>query len=189
LIYLWEVVPHEYPEKFIGEYDRKVSPDRFLLKQARILDKSEFNAPVIRFNMTVKQARAWDVLSSNAMVPLVGSRLADYLMQLAPEDIQLIPAIIRTKDEEVTDYCFVNVLNKVTGIDKSISKMEYMVNSPSYIRGFRYLKYQEGCMGPHLFARDAEYSSHLLVDEGAVISLNKENFKGLGLYDPETISW
>ena len=189
MIYLWRVVSDECPEKFIGEYDRKISPDRFLLKQGRVLSASEFNVPVVRFNISMSKAKNLDVLSSNAMVPLVSSRLANYLMEISPHDVQLIPTIIEAKDGEIEGYKFVNILHKVMGIDKSVSKIDYMVNDPAYIRGFRYLKYLEGSMGEHFFARDAEYSSNLLVAEKAVNCLRKERFTGLALHDPEAIKW
>lgn len=186
MVYLWEI-PDEYPEKLIGEYDRENSPDRFIFKKGEMLS-SDLAKPVIKFDASVQDLRELDDLANNAMVPVIGERLAAVLRGSAPEDIQLIDVIIKAKDGELEGYKILNVVSKVVGIDKEQSKFT-LVPGTDQIMSFRSLKYKEDCLKGHHLARDAEYGSNLIVSQELAQRLLVMKLKGLGLYLPENIEW
>lgn len=186
MIYLWDI-PDNYPEYLIGDYDRDKSPDRFLFKEGEQLP-ADVGVPTIKFGATVKELDEIDDLANNAMVPLVSSRVAILLNECAASDIQLIDAIIEAKDGILTSYKLVNITSKIVGIDKVASKFT-LVPDTDKIMSFRYLKYKEDCMKDHVLARDAEYSSNLLVSDAFANKLLVMKLVGVGLYNPEEMNW
>ena len=94
MVYLWEI-PNEYPERFIGDYDRKNSPDRFLFKREVL--PLELRRPIINYDASIQELRQSDDLSNNSMIPVVSKRLAEALLKFSPNDIQLIDVLIAAK--------------------------------------------------------------------------------------------
>ena len=186
MVYLWKI-PDEYPEKLIGEYDRDKSPDRFIYKKGEILS-SELAKPVIKFDASARELRELDDLANNAMVPVISERLAAVLWKTVPEDIQLIDVIIKAKDGELEGYKILNVICKVVGIDKEQSKFT-LIPGTDQIMSFRSLKYRDDCLKGHHLARDAEYSSNLIVSQELAQRLMGMKLIGVGLYLPENIEW
>lgn len=69
MVYLW-CSPSDFKNKNIGEYNRKVSPDRFLLKEGRKLNDNEFSSiPIVDFVTTSNQILKFDCLPNSALVP------------------------------------------------------------------------------------------------------------------------
>ncbi|PHV09951.1 imm11 family protein [Chitinimonas sp. BJB300] len=186
MVYLWKI-PDEYTENLIGEYDRTSSPDRFIFKKGEVLS-SNLTMPVIKFDVSTEELLELDDLANNAMIPVVSERLATVLTEFAPDDIQLIDVAIKTKNGELRGYKVLNVINKVTGIDKEQSRFT-LVPGSDQIMSFRYLKYKSDCLKGNQLARDAEYSSNLIVSESLASRLIGINLKGVGLYLPENIDW
>lgn len=184
MVYLWKI-PDEYPETLIGEYDRENSPDRFIFKRGEMLS-SDLEKPFIKFDASVQDLRELDDLANNAMVPVINGRLAAILADLAPEDIQLIDVVINAKDGELEGYKIVNIISKVIGIDKEQSKFT-LVPGTDQIMSFRSLKYRDDCLKGRHLARDAEYSSNLIVSQALAERLMDMKLKGVGLYLPENI--
>lgn len=186
MVYLWKI-PDEYPEKLIGEYDRKNSPDRFIFKRGEML-ASDLAKPVIKFDASAQELRALDDLANNAMIPVIGERLAAVLVESAPEDIQLIDVVIKARDGELEGYKILNIVSKVVGINKSQSEFA-LVPGTDKIMSFRSLKYKDDLLQEHHLARDAEYNSNLIVSQVLAERLMEMKFKGIGLYLPEDIEW
>lgn len=186
MVYLWKI-PDEYPEKLIGEYDRESSPDRFIFKKGETLP-SDLAKPVIKFDASVQELNEIDDLANNAMVPVIGGRLAAVLVDLASDDIQLVDVVIKAKDGELEGRKILNIVSKVAGIDKEQSKFT-LVPGTDQIMSFRSLKYKNDCLKGHLLARDAEYSSNLIVSQALAERLMDMKLKGVGLYLPENIEW
>ncbi len=186
MVYLWKI-PGEYPEKLIGEYDRESSPDRFIFKKGEMLS-TDLAKPVISYDASVQELNELDDLANNAMVPVIGGRLAAVLADLASEDIQLIDVVIKAKDGKLEDRKILNIVSKVVGIDKEQSKFT-LVPGTEQIMSFRSLKYNDDCLKRHHLARDAEYSSNLIVSQSLAERLMEMKLKGVGLYLPENIEW
>jgi hypothetical protein len=183
--YLW-MIPDDYPADLIGTYDRSSSPDRFLLKQGKPLH------PVadvhVRFDAKAADLQELDDLAINAMVPLVSARVAEVLVRMATEQVQLIPAKITASDGELADYCIVVATKLIQGIDHDSSQYD-CVPGTSSIMGFTKLRYKHGCLGDLHIARDQEYLSNLLVSDALRNELESLDPRGIGLYDPEAVSW
>jgi hypothetical protein len=52
---------------------------------------------------------------------------------------------------------------------------------------FNRLRFREGCMGDHQLARDADYRSHLLVNDKLAERIITERISGLWLVAPEYV--
>lgn len=186
MVYLWKI-PNEYPEKLIGEYDRENSPDRFVFKKGELLPE-DIGTPILKFDANIAELKELDDLANNAMVPVISESLASVLVEIAPSDIQLIDVTINAKDGNIEGYKLLNIVNKVIGIDKSQSEFTLVPGSDQII-SFRFLKYKDGCLGGHVLARDAEYSSNLIVSQALAEKLLDMEVTGVGLYLPENVEW
>ena len=184
MVYLW-TIPDDYPEDLIGTYDRSRSPDRFLLKQGKPLH------PVadvyVRFDAKASDLRELDDLATNAMVPLVSTRVAEVLVRVAAGQIQLIPTKIITSDAEMTDYSIVVATSLVQGIDHDSSQYVFVPGTSSIMK-FTKLRYKQDCLGVLHIARDAEYLSNLLVSDVLRNALESLDPQGMGLYEPGAMS-
>lgn len=158
--YIW-CIPEDYPEKCIGIYDRKRSPDRFEFKKGVKLPDT-IGLPIFQFEVSAEKLTKWDELPNSADVPLVNQRLLDLLLKLAPNDIQVFDARLETKDGILPGYKLINVTNTVYGIDHEASECSYITGTRTP-RSIKRLSYKENCLGNHQMARDAECHSHLLV--------------------------
>jgi hypothetical protein len=181
MIYFWKI-PDDYPEALIGEYDRREGPDRFLFKEGRRLG-TESGTPIIRFKGTSRELEQFDDLANSAMIPLVSDRVAELLLQLCAKDVELVDSTVVANGKPIPGYHIVNVLNRVEGIDHQAS-VYTLVPGTEAIMKFERLRYREGCLGNLDLARDAEYSSHLLVSERLRNAMVSEGLRGIGLYRP-----
>jgi hypothetical protein len=186
MVYLWKI-PNEYPEKLIGEYDRANSPDRFMFKKGELLPE-DIGTPILKFDASIAELKELDDLANTAMVPVISDRLARVLVDIAPSDIQLIDVSVNATDGNIEDYKLLNIVNKVIGIDKSQSEFT-LVPGSDQIMSFRFLKYKDDCLGRCVLARDAEYSSNLLVSQSLAEKLLEMKVAGVGLYLPENVEW
>ena len=184
MLYLWES-PENFLNRDMGEYDKNISPDRFLLIAGRFLESNEFNPiSTVNFEISKKKVLALDCLSNNTQVPLVNNRIKEILENFAPNNIQFFPAKIVCADGEIEGYSFLNITHLIKGIDheKSIYTKMRMVDAISM---FHYLTYKEGCMGEHQLARDEEYPGNLLVSEKIKSIFEKEKVTGICFIRPE----
>lgn len=186
MIYLWSV-PTNYKNIHIGEYNRKVSPDRFLLLQGRELKDGMFSiTPEVVFEVSKNILSKFDCLPTNASAPLVNSRIKKLLEINALNDVEFVQAKVICKDDILDNYYFVNVTHTVTGIDHEKSFcIKLKVGDLEFINGFNYLFYLKDCMGKHKLARDKEFKPHLLVDESIKNIFDKEKITGVLLARPE----
>jgi len=159
-MYLWEI-PKDYPEELIGRYDKSRSPDRFLLKQGKPVDIREI---FVKYDVKAEKLQGYDYLANSAMVPLVNSRVANVLMSLATEEIQLIRAHVIALDMEIPDYQIVVATKQVKAVDHKTSEYVYVPGTKS-IMSFKKLRCLEDCLGTLHIARDTEYLSNLYISE------------------------
>jgi hypothetical protein len=184
MIYLWEC-PENFLNRDVGEYDRDVSPDRFLLRRGRPLNAGEFSpVPTVDFEVPQKRLLKFDCLPNNSSIPLVNTRTKSILENLAPNEVQFFPAKLRCPDGELEGYYFLNVTCTIVGIDHEKSIYTKMLTVDAISR-FRYLTYKPGSMGEYQLARDKEYLGNLLVSGKIKSIFEQERITGVWLVRPE----
>jgi hypothetical protein len=184
MIYLWEC-PENFLNHDVGEYDRDVSPDRFLLSDGRPLNAGEFSpVPTVDFEVPQKRLLKFDCLPNNSSIPLVNTRTKSILENLASNEVQFFPARLNCKDGELEGYYFLNVTRTIVGIDHEKSIYTKMLTVDAISR-FRYLTYKPGCMGEYQLARDKEYLGNLLVSGKIKSIFEQERITGVWLVRPE----
>jgi len=183
MIYLWKLGGN-YPEKLLGLYDHKQSPDRFLLYKGQVLSPPEFDRPgIFRFNVSKGLLSCYDNLINTTRVPLVNERLRRILDELAPGDLQYLDTKIICSDGVLINYKLVNVTRTIVGIDKERSIYSLYENGD--FKRFQYIKYKSGCMGPYNIARDEEKKLNLLVSGKLVSIFKKEKIRKVYFIPPE----
>jgi hypothetical protein len=186
MVYLWNM-PENYPKELIGRYDRERGPDRFLFKAGRRLG-TEAGHPAICFSARQSKLLKFDSLANNAMVPLINDRVARILLEICPDDVELVDTLVVAKDQTFSGYRIVNATNRARGIDLAGSEYTMMVNANA-ILGFKKLRYLEGCLGTHDLAREDEYSSFLLVSERLRNAIVAERTSGIELRLPSEMKF
>jgi hypothetical protein len=195
MIYLWEI-PENFSNRDTGEYDRNLSPDRFLLRRGSELNADEFSpTPIVDFEVSQKRLLKFDCLPNNSSIPLVNNRVIKSILEnLAPNEVQFFPAKVLCSDGELRGYFFLNVIAEIIGIDheksvytniETIDKVTGKRIVLDAISGFTYLTYNPGCMGKYHLARDKEYHGNLLVSEKLKVIFDKEKITGVWLVPPE----
>lgn len=178
MIYVW-TISNNYPDEFIGEYDVGASPDRFKFKNSEKLSTNE--TPVVRFGVNAESLTEFDDLASNAMVPIISPVIVSALNEF-DLDIQLIDVRIIAKDKEVPGYKLLNVLGKISALDRENSEFNYIPGTEQ-IMGFSELAYLNVEVG---IARDADYLSNILVSEHISRKL-LEISPEIGIYKPSQL--
>jgi hypothetical protein len=165
----------------VGVYDRKRSTQHYLdFKAGARLESAE--PPVITFDQSMTdELRAYDCLGINALIPLVSQRLAETLVKIGREDVQLIDTRAIAKDGELIEYKLVNILSFVDCIDKERSLTTNIAGAPTAIMSFDRLVFKENCMAGRAFGRERHYHSLLLVADWAGEALLKARMKDLYL--------
>ena len=184
MLYLWEMP--ECAQKFIADYNRELSPDRFLFRKGINLLSDQVNIkPVFELKVTRAEIIQYDCIPNISASPLVNQKIVDILLKLAPDDVQFFDAEVKCKDGILTDYKLLNATSKIKGIDRNKSICTMMKQAPDAILGFKYLTYKPGCMGSHKLARDEEYLGNFLVIDEVKQALEKEKIKGVWFVRPE----
>lgn len=175
--FIWSI-PEPFPQGLIGVYDRQRSPDRFAFRKGEPLPEG-IGTPVFIFRASLEDLQAWDVLPNDAMLPLVGGRVAAILMQEAITQTQLLDAVVEHRGGVSRDrWKLVNVTTSVQAIDHALSKYT-LVRGTKQVLGFTKLRYRPGALDEAKIARDAEYKSHILVSPSLAAALS--GVRGLGL--------
>lgn len=176
----------ECAQKFIADYNRELSPDRFLFRKGINLLSDQVNIkPVFELKVTRAEIIQYDCIPNISASPLVNQKIVDILLKLAPDDVQFFDAEVKCKDGILTDYKLLNATSKIKGIDRNKSICTMMKQAPDAILGFKYLTYKPGCMGSHKLARDEEYLGNFLVIDEVKQALEKEKIKGVWFVRPE----
>ncbi len=184
-IYLWTDSSETFSEDLIAQYDTERSPNRYLFQEGRTLSQKECPQMLSVYFPSKKEVLLqYDCLPNTALVPLVNQRVQKILLQLAPNDIQIIPVVIECDDASVSGYGFINIIHKIVGIDSEKSQYTTMIKTPR-IRSFNYLTYTVGCMKQLNLARDEEYLGNLLVSAPVFHVFQLKHISGVNLIRPE----
>ncbi|CAM2944463.1 imm11 family protein [Legionella worsleiensis] len=182
MIYLWEK-PRNCPNKLIAEYDRALSPDRFLFRRGTFIAQDQLaQKAIFHHDMSVVKLEGFDCIPNNSASPLVNERIVDILKELCPKDIQLIDAEVHCKDGILTNYKLLNITTTVVGLDhdKSVYKTD-----GTAISSISYGTYKMGCMDEHHIARDEEWKGNILVTESIKSAFEQKKIKGHEFVTPE----
>jgi len=184
-MFLWKI-RDEYPERLLGSYDRSSSPDPSLFRQGQ--EVFNLGIPVVRFDCRSSDLAGIDDLASNAMAPIVSSRIQNVLRDKCPNDIQLIDVRIITSDGEVPGYQLVNAKYAVQATDRDASDYK-LIPGTDFIMKFCKLTLRPDCLQKHQLARDSDYLSNLIVSTSLGEHLKALKPVDIGLYSPEDMTW
>ena len=177
--------PREVSERLVGSYNDEVSPDRFLFIDARPVS---LGASPPSFNFVVPRSKLLkiDVLPNNISVPLISPRVASLLTEICPNDFQLVPARIYTRDLPIDDYFLLNVTAEISGMDHTRSSFKLLPGLQEIMKVEK-LQYVAGSMGNHHLAREREYEPFLWASDAIVQKFAHAKFKGYRFEPPEAI--
>lgn len=184
MLYLWKNPTNECPNKLIGEYDDECSVDPLSLDEGISLPQSV--TATVRFEVSLKRLYKLNDLPNTTMIPLVGPKIREVLLRMAPEECQFIDTRIIASDGETRDYMFLVVTAKVFGLDHEQSQYSF-VHGTDAIMGFTKLRYLEGVLGDLHIARDKEYTSNLLISKELHDAFIEAGIRGVGFYRPEEL--
>lgn len=186
--------PIQYNPKLIGSYDVESgayqtpgsSFDYLALLAGQPYPKA-MDTPPVFFQCKAKKLLEHDCLWLLGGIPLVSARLADFLRQQAPADVELIQPLRLVADhQEVSQpYYIVNAIQAVKAIDHARSEAER--DDDGTLLYFNKTWFLESAPGMSQIAREPE-SGDLLISATLADRLIDTGFKGdkgLGLYSAE----
>lgn len=179
MTYLWRI-PETNSDGLIGTYLRSNGLDRFELRKGKRIKVNEA-MPTVQFDERTHCLLAFDCLS-NIAAPLISQRMAQVLLDICAQDVQLVPARIEAADGVLDGWSLLNATATVRAINHSKS-VYTMVPGTQAIMGFRHLEFLEDCLVGHQIARDTEYLGHLLVSDSLAQALS--DFSGATFERPE----
>jgi|GEM_PF-1879281 hypothetical protein len=148
MIYLWKTPTKFYEStigddlsRYIGIYNKGKGPNYSLLNSGRYDAKLfEFSKEelIFEFETTKYELIVNDVLENNADFIIVNERVRKVLEQFAINDIQYLTPTIICTNGELNNYSIVNVLPRVSGINREKSQCEFYSDDPNKISGFRF---------------------------------------------------
>jgi hypothetical protein len=178
-------IDHAFPERAIGRYAKEHNPDRFRFLAGTPVDVP--SSPLrFLFQVCLDELTCWDALPTDANLFLLLPTLGDRLVELAGDDVQLLPATATATDGTITSCCMLNVTSQVHGIDHERSLYVKMKRANA-IRSFHRLVLRENFMGTHCVAREAEYLPYILVSSSVRDLLEGSGFRGLQALLPEEL--
>ena len=182
MVYLLEST-EDYPQDCIAEYDKEISPNRFIFTDGAFIDKLE--SPII-FKLDKPKDIILDIdyICNQASVPLVSPQMAYILETNFKNDIQLLNTIINAKDAIIESYKLVNIVHRVKAINHELSDYEFVPNTKE-IMYFNKLVYHEDCLNGYDMARDEEYDVNLIISQNTKNILEKSKLFGFGIFNPE----
>lgn len=184
MAFLWSI-PDCYPRECIGVYLRDRSPDRFIFKRGTRVPE-DVPRPCIQFSASPKDLADFDVLESNAMVPLVSTNVAQLLLEMCPVDCQLIDTDVIADGEKLTGYKLVNAVHLVSCVNHQESDCVYVPNA-DHIMKFNRLRLKPGCLGSHHLARELDYKSYLYVSQRLKEAFDSKGWRYYAFAPPESV--
>jgi len=181
---LW-FVPNSFPERLTPDYDSEEPFERVMFIDGRPIEEP-LVVPSFSVAAPRSQLMSYDVLPNAIDVPLVSSRVASIHGQICPNDIQLLPAYIHTKDDPITNYFLLNVTANIFGIDHSQSDVS-MVPGTQCIMSVNRLRYAPEAMGDHHLAREREYPPFLWVSASVMRKFAEDRIRACEFALPESI--
>jgi hypothetical protein len=182
--YLWQI-PETYPDEWIGRYDAAASPDRFLLRQGQRWPAG-LGAPVVKFSVSPRELKSFDVLPNNAGDPLVSNTVVEGLQRLCDSDFEVVPTHVIAEKATVDGYSFINVVAQVNAIDLEQSSFVFIPGT-KHIMKFKKLRLKDAGLGGHHLVRDMFYPSYLFVSNDTKELFDYKQWRGVDFGLPEAI--
>ncbi len=181
--FLWRI-PDDYPEALIGEYLVATSPDRYDLRQGKTLGDM-WGVPEFEFQASCEDLVKYDDLANSAMVPLVSSRVAEFLRHNCHELVELIPAKVMTKSGSLDGFYVVNVRNLGECVDKK--KSRYLcIPGTDHPMKFLNLEFL-GSPDPRMIVREKIYRGFVVVSDEFEKACYENQWKGVALFRAEEV--
>lgn len=181
MVYIWSI-PESYPDKFIGSYEYKKSPDYLIFSNgAPITALTEL--PIITFDCSKNKLLKYDCLVNSSLLPLINKKLCKIFDDICPNDVQYFDVNIQCKDGALEDYKLLNVTQKVEAIDHNRTEFKYLSEEKGEFFGFKYLVLHQNCLeksGVEI-ARNSEYTPHILVNQTLHDAFKAEKITGVRL--------
>jgi hypothetical protein len=175
-LWLWRI-PDNHPNKWIGIYNREISPDRFLFQRGQEIEELESN-PTFSFDLPSSRLQKFGVVPNNSASPLVNGFVADLLNGICKDSIQFIDAAVITNDGILDGYKLVNIVNTVSSINREKSSFS-LITGTNYIRSFRKLVCKLDSIPSNLLAREEEYTGNIMVANDIYDAFNFHKIKGV----------
>lgn len=180
--YLWESLK-KYPNKWIGIYNRELSPDRFMFFDGKLIKKELFK-PIIDFVCVKERIEKFGSVDTTTGSPIVRNDVLEICADLFEDQIQTFEVELHTENGILYDYKLINILNLVEGVNLEESICKYFTDKKT-IRGYNYLVLKKNCLGDLNIARLKETPSHILVSEKVKERFEKYKIKGTRFIEPE----
>jgi hypothetical protein len=168
-----------YPEKYWLKYDHKHSIDHLEFISAKKLPKNiERPTFTLKGSVSLNAVRKYDYLYSDGP-DVISTRLADWLTDLCPTDVQLIPATVFINGEEFEDYFIINILGREEAFDMTECVYVPLIKSlPDGPKKFKSIKLLDKNPSQEIF-RATESNSHIIVADRVVTALQKNSVVGV----------
>ncbi len=176
---LWEfdMVPTNHPNKWIGIYNREISPDRFLFREGKVVEDIP-SRPTFFFNMLSKQLQKFDVLPNNSASPLVSSAVVKLLSDICMQSVQFLDADVKTQDGQLEEFSLLNITQLVSSIDFEKSQYDLYPNT-NYIQNFQKRVHKLNGVSSNLLAREERYKGNIMVADDIYEAFQSNKIKGI----------
>ena len=178
-------IPDDFPIAMIGEYLKDSSPDRFIYRRATSVADNG-GVPRFSFSATIKALMRFDVLPNNTMIPLVSKRVARILDEICSTDYELIPAEVNACNGKLEDYCLLNILARVSMIDRAKSSLVMVPGTNKIIKVEKLECLMDGMQNHHL-ARDYDYMSYIWFSKTLKDAFESSNIKACQFIAPNEV--
>ncbi|PWU06495.1 MAG: hypothetical protein C5B43_01740 [Verrucomicrobia bacterium] len=180
--YLWKPLKN-YRNKWIGVYNRELSPDRLIFFGGNFVDE-KLSTPIIDFICPKERIEKFGSVCTDTSSPIVRDDVLDICADLFKDQIQTFDVELHTQNGILNNYKLINILNLVEGVNLEESICEYFTDKKT-IRGYKYLVLKENCLENLNIARLKETLSHILVSEKVKERFEKYKIKGARFIEPE----
>jgi hypothetical protein len=182
--YLWRI-PDDYPEEFIGEYQRGDSPDRFAFMRGEPFSDAT-STPRFKFSGPAAALIGYDVLPNDTMIPLVSPIAAKWFEEHCATDVQLIATDIKASDKPLVGYKLLNILHLVAGVDHNNSSFVFIPGTKQVMK-FNSLRLKPDCLSGHCLARLSEFPAFILVTDFVREQFCSKGWRGHWFMPPEAV--
>jgi hypothetical protein len=173
-------ISDEYPDSLLCSYINDQSPPAFLFTQAKPITSLE-SPPVFKFkkNVNLKKVLEFDFFNSGA--DLISPKFSNLLKEIAPDDVQLIDAVVWINDQKVEGFKVMNILQTVSCIDVEKSETYHMLpNDPSSPLVISSPSFRNGALTTSMLARAAEdIKKTIVVSDSFIKSCVAANIRGI----------
>lgn len=135
MIYLWKsqlkydiFTDEDDSSNYIGIYNRAKGPDNAVMNSG-LWDGEPWSCSKddleFVFDIPILKLLRYDVLENEARFIIVNKLARKILEAFAKDDVQFVPVTVMCRNGTINDYFAINILSRISGIDKQKSKIEW----------------------------------------------------------------